>query len=262
MDPNEAETIEMTERSIHDGIRQGTHGLCQDAIKTFDRALATCQTFKGDSSTVRLLVARALGNKGAALGDFERNSEAVKCYDAAILIYKQLAEQSGGPDLVADQAVSVMNKGWALIKLGREEEGFRCHHQALKMRRQLLADGCESVLPDIARSLYNVGWGYLKTERFAKALAALDEAADILQKLIAAGGQGHEEDLAYVLGARADTLMYLGRLQESRDNCDEVCALFTRLALSQDNPRFDRALTTALEARENVVRKLKKGKST
>jgi tetratricopeptide (TPR) repeat protein len=188
MNTNEDETIELAERSIKNGVRQGTHGRYADAIKTFDQAAVACLKFKG-----------------AALGDFDRNSEAVKCYDAAILIYEQLAEQNSSAGLMADQAVSVMNKGWALIKLGREEEGFRCHHQALKMRRQLAADGCEWIMSDLARSLYNVGWGYLKMERFAKALPALDEASGILRSLIAAGENGHEEDLAYVLGARADS---------------------------------------------------------
>jgi tetratricopeptide (TPR) repeat protein len=98
MNTNEAETIELAERSIYNGIRQGTRGLYEDAINTFDRAVVACQTFN-DSYAVRLLAAWALGNKGAALGDFQRNSEAVACYDAAIAIYRQLAGQSGSSDL-------------------------------------------------------------------------------------------------------------------------------------------------------------------
>ena len=119
-----------------------------------------------------------------------------------------------------------------------------------------MADGCEWVRSDVARSLYNLGWAYLKAERFDEALSVLNEAAELLQSMIAEGEEGREEDLAYVLGARADTFTGLGRFQESLENCNEVCALFTRLALSQDNPRFDSALTAALRAREDVVRKL------
>jgi len=102
MNTNGAETIELAERSIYNGIRQGTRGLYEDAINTFDRAVVACQTFNGDSYAMRLLAARALGNKGAALGDFERNSEAMACYDAAIAIYRQLAGQSGSSDLTVD----------------------------------------------------------------------------------------------------------------------------------------------------------------
>jgi tetratricopeptide (TPR) repeat protein len=231
-------------------------------MKTFDQALAACLAFDGFSYRVRALTAWALGNKGAALGDSDRYPEALACYDAAILIYEQLAEQIPCAGLMADHAASVMNKGWALIKLGREEEGFRWHDHALKMRRQLAADGCEWVKSDLARSLYNIGWGYLETERFTKALPAFEEAAGILRSLIAAGENGHEEDLACALAARAVTLMYLGRLREALENYDEVCVLFARLALSQDNPRLDSALAKALESRKSIERTLQQEKST
>ena len=118
MNTNEDETIELAQRSIKNGIRQGTRGRYADAIKIFDRAVAACLTFKGDSDAVRLLAARALGNKGAALGDFNRNSEAVKCYDAAILIYEQLAEQNSSARPMADQAVSVTLLASGLLLTG------------------------------------------------------------------------------------------------------------------------------------------------
>jgi len=107
MNTNEDETVEWADHSIENGGRQGTRGRYADAIKTFDQAVVACLKFIGDSDAVRLLSARALGNKGAALGVFNRNSEAVKCCDAAILVYEQLAEQNSSARLMADQAVSV-----------------------------------------------------------------------------------------------------------------------------------------------------------
>ena len=129
--PSEAETIELAESSIHDGITLGSRGLCNDAIEALDKAVAVCQNFKGHSDAVTMLMAAALGNKGAALGDLDRLAEAVECYDAAIEIYRQLVKRDRSAGLVGDYAVSTMNKGWALINLGREEEGFRCHEEAL-----------------------------------------------------------------------------------------------------------------------------------
>jgi len=256
MNANEAEIIRLADRAIVRGITKGQRGLYQNAIEIFDQAIGACRSFKGDSFAVRRLMARALANKGAALGDFGRDAEAVDSYTAAIAIYRQLANQKGSPNLTADESVTVMNTGWALIKLGRPDEGFPYLQQALEMRRQLVADGCEWVRSDVARSLYNIGWAYLKAERYGESLPVLNEAAELLQSLIAEGEEGREEDLAYVLGARADTFTGLGRFQESLENCNEVCALFTRLALSEDNPRFDSALTAALKAREHVVSKL------
>ena len=260
MKPSEAETIELAESSIHDGITLGSRGLCNDAIEALEKAVVACQTFKGDSDAVRMLMARALGNKGAALGDLDRHAEAVECYDAAIAIYRQLAEQDRSATLVGDYAVSVMNKGWALINLGREEEGFRCHEEALELRRQLSDSGFEEAVPDVARSLYNVGEGYFRAERFNKALPAFDEAADILRALTGAGQEEYEEDLAYVLAARADTLQMLGRLHEARDTSDEAIGLLVRLARSNDNSKLTSALATALDGRENILQKLKKVK--
>jgi tetratricopeptide (TPR) repeat protein len=260
-EPSEPEIIEMMQSFIQDGITVGSRGLCNDAIEALDKAVLVFQTFKGHSEPVRMLAALALGNKGAALGDLDRHTEAVACYDAAIAIYQKLYRQFRGhvdnATLVADYAVSVMNKGWSLIHLGCEDEGFRCHEEALELRRQLLAGGHEEALPDVARSLYNVGEGYFQAERFNKAVPAFDEAADILHALIAAGQNEHEEDLAYVLAARADTLQMLGRLQEARDTSDEAIDLFVRLARTKRNPKLASALDSALNGRKIILRKLK-----
>ena len=258
MKPSEAETIELALSSIHDGITLGSRGLCNDAIEALDKAVATCQNFKGHSDAVRRLMAGALGNKGAALGDLDRHAEAVECYDAAIEIYRQLAERDRSAGLVRDYAVSAMNKGWALINLGSEEEGFRCHEEALELRRQLAASGYDEAVPDVARSLYNVGEGYFKAERFAKALAAFDAAVDILRALIAAGQKQHEEDLVYVLAARADTLQMLGRLREALCASDEAIPMFLKLAQSTENPKLASALDIALNGRKTILRKLKR----
>ena len=255
--PSEAETIELAESSIHDGITLGSRGLCNDAIEALDKAVAACQNFKGHSDAVRMLMARALGNKGAALGDLDHHVEAVECYDAAIEIYRQLVERDHSAGLVGDYAVSAMNKGWALINLGRAEEGFRCHEEALELRRQLAASGYDEAVPDVARSLYNVGEGYFKSERFAKALPAFDEAVDILRALIAAGQKQHEEDLVYVLAARADTLQMLGRLREALCASDEAIPMFLKLAQSTENPKLASALDSALNGRKTILRKLK-----
>ncbi|MEI6393018.1 MAG: tetratricopeptide repeat protein [Verrucomicrobiota bacterium] len=165
--PSEAETIELAESSIHDGITLGSRGLCNDAIEALDKAVAVCQNFKGHSDAVTMLMAAALGNKGAALGDLDRLAEAVECYDAAIEIYRQLVKRDRSAGLVGDYAVSTMNKGWALINLGREEEGFRCHEKALELRRQLAAR---------ADTLQMLG-------RLREALCASDEAIPMFLKL-------------------------------------------------------------------------------
>jgi tetratricopeptide (TPR) repeat protein len=122
--------IDSAQSSISDGITLGSRGCLNDAVEAFDKALSALQSLKINRATVQMLTAQALGNKGAALGDMDRHGEAIECYDAAIAIYRRLAKPGADPDLVGSYAVSVMNKGWALINEGREEEGFRCHEEA------------------------------------------------------------------------------------------------------------------------------------
>jgi hypothetical protein len=254
---NPTATIESAQSSITDGITLGSRGLLKDAVEAFDGALSLLHNLKTNRATVQLLTAQALGNKGAALGDMDRHGEAIGCYDAAIAIYRRLAKPGADADLVGSYAVSVMNKGWALINEGREEEGFRCHEEALRLRRQLAADGHDEVLPDIARSLYNIGEGYFRAERFAKALPAFDEAESILRGLVKANDPDSEEALAYLLAARADTLQMLGRLREALDVNTEAIAMLKRLSSETENPKLASAISTTLDGRNTILRKLK-----
>ena len=100
-----------------------------DAIEAFEKALAVCKSFKGNSDTVASYQAQALGNKGAVLGDLDLHAEAVLCYDTPIALYPNTARWTtcASTSVIASNAVAVVNKGWTLINLGREQEGFRCH---------------------------------------------------------------------------------------------------------------------------------------
>ena len=252
---NKEETIELVESALNDGLTLGRRGLCEDALEALDQAIAACQAFKGDSYEVRMLTAQALGNKGASLGDMDRHKQALKCYDAAISIYLQ-EENCWDAMHAGCHAATVMNKGWSLLQLGREAEGFRCHEQSLKMRRMLAESGYAKAVPEVARSLYNIGEGYFKAERFAQALPAFVEAVDILRELQAAGHADTEDLLPYVLAAQADTLQMLGDLEEAQDISNEAIALFVQLSDSTENPKLASALASALSGQEIILRKM------
>ncbi|MEI8288242.1 MAG: tetratricopeptide repeat protein [Verrucomicrobiota bacterium] len=252
---NVTETIELAESALNDGLTLGRRGLCEDALEALDRAIAACHAFKGESYDVRMLTAQALGNKGAALGDMERYKQALKCYDAAISIYLQ-EEICWSPTHAGCHAATVMNKGWSLLQLGREDEGFCCHEQSLKMRRLLAESGYAEAVPEVARSLYNIGEGYFNAERYAQALPAFAEAVDILRGLKAAGHDDTENLLPYVLAAQADTLQMLGDLEEAQDISNQAIALFVQLSGSTENPKLASALAAALNGQEIILRKM------
>jgi len=258
MKKEESRVIKQAQDAMNNGVAFGSRGEFENAIGALDKALSICVGHRGSSRTIQMFMGQIYGNKGAALGDLDKDAEALKCYDMAIGIYGDLLSGERDERILADQAIAIMNKGWALIKLSQEQEGFKLHLEALMIRQEMLAEGHEWISQDVARSLYNVGWGYLKTERYAKALKALNKAVEILNPLVAADQGGCIEDLAYVLGARADTLMYLGKLEKSLQDCNEVCAMLTSLALSQDTPRLDSALKAALKTRRAIKKMLKK----
>jgi tetratricopeptide (TPR) repeat protein len=76
-------------------------------------------------------LARALMNKGVALSDLGRLSEAIDCYDEAIKIYRRLVEVEGRVELENDLAMALMNKGNALLALGRLSEAIDCYDEAM-----------------------------------------------------------------------------------------------------------------------------------
>lgn len=251
---NKEETIELVESALSDGLTLGRRGLSEDALDALERAIAACHAFKGDSYEVRMLTAQALGNKGAALGDMERHKQALKCYDAAISIYLQ-EKECWDATHAGCHAATVMNKGWSLLQLGREAEGFRCHEQSLKMRRMLAESGYAEAVPEVARSLYNIGEGCFKAEHYAQALPAFAESVEILRGLQADGHDDTEDLLPYVLAAQADTLQMLGDLEEAQDISNEAIALFVQLSGSTENPKLACALATALSGHEIILRK-------
>jgi tetratricopeptide (TPR) repeat protein len=63
-------------------------------------------------------LANALMNKGVALWNLGRLSEAIDCYDEAIGIYRRLVEVEGRVELANDLASALMNKGVALSEFG------------------------------------------------------------------------------------------------------------------------------------------------
>jgi tetratricopeptide (TPR) repeat protein len=251
--------IETVQAGISTGIFLGKRGLLADAAEALDQALAVCGDLKRNRQESVGLKVCALASKGAVLGDDGRHTEAIECYDLAMTLYRQIDEHCGEAEMLPLYAISLMNKGWSLIKLGLHDQGFRCHDEALGLRRKIAASGEADALSDVARSLYNCGEGYFLAERFAAALPAFAEAEAILRKLLLAGGEELvEEDLAYVLAAKGDTLQMHGNMEEALRVNDEALALLKLLSGKTENPKLASAIAATLNGRNTILRKLRK----
>jgi len=99
------------------------------------------------------------------LAEMERFDEAVQCSNVVLHTYAGLAHSGASYELVCNYAISVMNRGWAVINLGRYYEGHKCHQKALEVYRELQANGCRNMAPSIGRALYNLSEGYIRGRR-------------------------------------------------------------------------------------------------
>jgi len=115
-------------------------GQNEEALMSFDKAVAICHPISDKSDPVALVLAQALDNKANALVDLGRLPEAVLCFDQAIQVHNGFVRGDGTWQDVREIAVSVMNKGRALMLLGRNDEARACFEQALDVFEQCESD--------------------------------------------------------------------------------------------------------------------------
>jgi tetratricopeptide (TPR) repeat protein len=150
-------------------------------VQDYSEALTCCER----AMQLKPDFAEAYCNKGAVLGNMNRNTEALACYDHAIQIKP-------------DYAKPWSNKSAALRLLGRSEEALTCSGRALELNpedaeawgNKAAALGslkrypeelqcCERALeldPDLAIGWFNKGSSLFHLGRFDEALTSFDQA--------------------------------------------------------------------------------------
>jgi tetratricopeptide (TPR) repeat protein len=162
--------VEQTTALIDEGREHERTGRYEAALARFDEGVNLCRHSSSKSDEVALALAQVLDNKGCALMDLERLIEAVFCFDEAIEIHEGFVRGDGSGQDVREIAVSEMNKGLALMRLGRNDEARGFFERAI--------DGferCES-RGDSARAWLNNAELYIRQKRFSEALPAINEA--------------------------------------------------------------------------------------
>jgi tetratricopeptide (TPR) repeat protein len=255
-----AENTEHVREKINElqdtGIALGRRGSLNEALEHFDDALELCRRHQDGSVDMNLLTGFVYANKGATLGDMDQYDKAVECYDAAMEQYGLLVKTDRAYESIRPWLIALMNKGWALLNLGRDDEGLACHEGALQYLRDIRTNPPDLLAPELARTLYNVGEGYIRTKRLQQALPQYEQALEIWGKLIAGGRTEFEEDVAYAVSSMADVHAQLGNLPEALKLCDKAIAEFTRLARLTENPKLASAVATTSELRDDVQRRI------
>jgi tetratricopeptide (TPR) repeat protein len=132
-------------------------------------------------------LARVLVNKGIALRQLGRLSEAIDCFDESIGIRRHLVEVKGQEELKNDLAVALVNKGNALSQLHRLSEAIDCYEEAIGIRRRLVEEGRVELENDLASALMNKGAALWALGRYSEALQCYDEGIGLWEMMMAEG---------------------------------------------------------------------------
>jgi len=226
--------------------RLGDH---KEALASFDKAVSICRPIFEKSDPVALILAQALDNKARALMDLGRPAEAIPCFDESIHVHEGIVRGEGSPRDIREIAVSVMNKGLALMHLNRnDDDALACFEQALEGFEK-----CGSG-SDAARALTNCGDLFFRQDRFEEALAALEKSLVLWEA--AYQPDASKSDHAYALFSRADVLLQLGRYQEALDSSDRSIDIFRTVVSHANGPGEREDLADSLKLHGQVLTKL------
>jgi tetratricopeptide (TPR) repeat protein len=222
----------------------------EEALANFEKAVTICRPISEKSDPVALVMAQALDNKANALVDLKRLSEVIPCFDEAIRIHKEIMRGDGTWQDVRETAVTVMNKGRALMLLGHHDEARICFEQALDD-----FDRCKSD-EDLARAWLNRGELDVRQDHLDEALAAFEESTVRWEAVIGDEPNTAKSDYAYTLSSRADVLLMLRRYDEAIDSSDRSISLH-RIVLNHTKSRKERRdLAEALNRHGHILTEL------
>jgi tetratricopeptide (TPR) repeat protein len=143
-----------------------------------------------------------------------------------------------------------MNKGLALMRLGRNDESLACFERALDG-----FDECESN-EDAARALTNCGDLYFRQGRFEEALTALEKSVTLWEAVTAYDVDASKSDHAYSLFSKADMLLHLGRFQQALASSEHCLAIQRAVRGHANGSQQRNDLADALKLHGEILTKL------
>ncbi len=247
------ETGEPMGRVLAEGLRaQGTDELAEKLVDRFDefeiegsvplrmvifeatrlcwlgqRAVAGAD----DGEWPQAEFARLSCNLSIALGDLDRQEEALEAAQEAVALFRGLEGESAG-EYSAQLAQSLNVVASACDELGRASEARDHIREAVAIHRRLAAERPEMQI-ELAVSLNNLGGALFSLGRAEEALAAIREAIAIRRRLLAEeAGRSLADiaDLADNLDNLGTALMACERPAEAREATLEAIELYRQLA--------------------------------
>lgn len=191
----------------------------EDKVAAYD-LVAKIDIVLGDLPAL-VQAAKALVNKGFALGKLGRHEEAIAAYREALGRFGDSSE----PFLRGQAARALVNIGATLGILGRNKEAVAAYDEA---DRRFGGSPEPTISEQIARALVNKGADLRYLGENEEAIATYDEVlrrfGDLSRPLIV-------EQVAMALVSKGRALGVLGRDEEAIAACDEVVSRFGRLPM-------------------------------
>jgi len=165
---------------------------------------------------LRVLVAKALVNKGVTLGSLGRSEEEISVYDEVVRRFVDSKE----PELRCQVAKALFNKGVRLGILDRKEEGIAVYDEVLSR----FGDSKEPELREpVARALFNKGVTLGSLGRSEEEIAVYDEVGS---RFVNSEEPELRVQVAKALFNKGVTLGSLHRIEEEIAVYDEVVSRF------------------------------------
>ena len=185
--------------------------------KTIEELDSVVERF-GDSTepALREPVARALFNKGNALGELGRPEQAIEAYDSVVERFGDAPE----PALREGVASALFNKGNALGELGRPEQAIEAYDSVVER----FGDAPEPALREpVARALFNKGNALGELGHPEQAIEAYDS---VVERFDDAPEPALRERVAMALVNKGNALRKLGHPEQAIEAFDSVVERF------------------------------------
>jgi tetratricopeptide (TPR) repeat protein len=220
------------------------------ALASFDKAISICRPLSKTSDPAARLLSQALDNRGNALLELGRVAEALPVFDEAIQIHEGIIRGEGSESDVGEIAVSVMNKGRALMLLDRYDEANECFESAAPKLAN--CGTCE----DCGRLRLNLGALRFRQQRFDESATQYYAALNMWLYLEAEDRIDTRPDRAYTQFCIADALLHAGRYDEALAAVEQSVDLCRVIMSEQKRQKYREGLADALKLRGDILSKL------
>jgi tetratricopeptide (TPR) repeat protein len=204
-------------------------------------ALTICeeQVLRQGQPELRPTLTSVYANRGLALINLGRLAEAVRAYDACLVLYRQLIQQEGRRELRSGLALGYMHRGSALVQLGHLAEAVQAYDACVALLEALVYQGGQHELrPGLADVYMNRGVALDGLDRLGEAIQAYDACVALYEQMVYQEGRhGLCSGLATAYMNRGNALARLGWLEESVHTYDACVAVFEPLV--QQKGRWD-----------------------